>query len=208
MANDTLFGGQGNDVAYGGQGDDLVYGNTGSDIIVGNHGNDTLYGNDGDDTLIGGAGNDVMVGGDGADKFRVLLSDNGTTLSGNDTISDFSAAKGDLIQVEANSVTAVASDASGNAVITLTNGGTITLTGVSSSEFSVSLFEVVSAQSGQALNDGASPFSPTYSPPTSPPTTSTVEVGGRASEPLVQVEAVGVPPHDPYHFYGDGVGDD
>ena len=211
MADDTLYGGQGDDVAYGGQGDDLLYGNAGNDTLAGSDGDDLVHGNagddevaggEGDDTLVGGAGNDLMAGGDGADRFRVLHTEDGSTLGGNDTIADFSEADGDMIQAEAQSVATIGSDASGNAVIMLTNGGTITLDGVSSSEFSISLFEVVSTQASPALSGGAPPFGTGFQPPTSPPAT-VGETAGRASEPLVTVETVGVPPDDEaYHMFG------
>ena len=206
-----IYGNAGNDTLVGNLGNDRLFGDEGNDVIRGNAGNDTLSGGTGNDTLSGGSGDDVMAGGGGTDRFRVLLTEDGSGKGSNDTISDFSAAEGDLMQVEAGSVTAVGSDAAGNALITLANGGTITLSGISATEFSASLFEVVSASSNLALSNGASPLSATFgssaSPTTTPTTTTpttTVESWGRASEPLVTVKTVGVPPDGHEYQIFDG----
>ncbi len=52
----------------------------------------------GNDTLIGGAGNDSLTGGAGADRFRFQATPNATT--NRDTITDFSLAQGDRIELE------------------------------------------------------------------------------------------------------------
>lgn len=67
-------------------------GNALDNEMTGNRGNNTLSGLDGDDTLEGGLGNDLLTGGDGADHF--VFS---TATAGNDTITDFTSADGDLL---------------------------------------------------------------------------------------------------------------
>jgi Ca2+-binding RTX toxin-like protein len=69
-------------------------GNTGANILDGGAGNDALNGGDGNDTLIGGIGADTLTGGLGADDFVL----NAAAIY--DTITDFSAADGDQIQLE------------------------------------------------------------------------------------------------------------
>lgn len=115
--NTILFGGAGND-SLSGTGDVLEVGGAGNDwLTVGKTGDGTLFGGVGDDTLddysignnhlLGGRGNDILIGfrgydtltgGFGADIFQVFDA----SLSLNDgytTITDFSRAQGDKIQV-------------------------------------------------------------------------------------------------------------
>lgn len=85
----TLYGNQqgttsGNDVLVGNDGDNYLYGGAGDDVI---------YGGAGDDTLVGGAGDDTLTGGEGADTF--LFTNNG----GVDTITDFDASEGDVLDI-------------------------------------------------------------------------------------------------------------
>ncbi|MBE8995132.1 calcium-binding protein [Microcystis aeruginosa] len=104
--NDTLFGGQNADTLIGGLGDDhlngqqqndFIDGGAGNDSLIGGGQNDTLIGGAGNDTLFGGAQNDTLTGGAGADRFAY---DN--TNQGVDTITDFSTAQVDLIQISAS----------------------------------------------------------------------------------------------------------
>ena len=128
---DTLTGGLGNDTYYvdnagdlvvenAGEGTDTVlasisyvlavnaenltltgalnrsgYGNGGDNFITGNTGDNSLKGYAGNDTLDGGFGNDTLAGGLGADVFLFNMS------SGSDTITDFSTAQHDTIDVHA-----------------------------------------------------------------------------------------------------------
>ena len=74
-----------------GNGNDLLRGNAAANAFVAQGGSDTVAGGRGDDWIAGGAGQDVLTGGAGADVF-VYAQDIGTRA---DTITDFSAARGD-----------------------------------------------------------------------------------------------------------------
>lgn len=99
-----------------------LVGTAGSNGLTGGAGNDTLSGVGGNDTLSGGAGNDVIDGGVGSDLLsgglgadRFVWSDGDLAGGARDTISDFSAAAGDRLDVSAllsgfNSSTSVLAD--------------------------------------------------------------------------------------------------
>ena len=75
---------------------ETLTGNTGlADHLIGLGGNDTLYGYEGNDVLNGGAGTDTLIGGLGADRFVFDT----TTLGSVDTITDFSTAQGDKLDI-------------------------------------------------------------------------------------------------------------
>ncbi len=95
--NDTLFGGADNDTLFGNTEDDSLLGDDGTDSLIGGDGNDTLIGGDGNDTLIGGNGSDTLTGGTGADHFAYTASNQGI-----DTITDFTTADFDVIQISAS----------------------------------------------------------------------------------------------------------
>lgn len=121
--NDTLFGYFGDDYLFGGSGSDFLYGDTGDDTLLGGKGNDTLVGAEDNDLLDGGNGSDLLMGyafystateydtltgGPGADTFILGYSDAqgdspyvsvGYLGNGYATITDFSEAQGDKIQV-------------------------------------------------------------------------------------------------------------
>lgn len=155
---DALFGGTGDDTLYGGQnsgsaradaygnlrqqdgvetidggaGDDVIYGNYGNDSISGGIGNDAIFAGQNDDTVDGGAGddfiagnrgNDVLTGGSGADTFFFGAQDQGA-----DAVTDFSAGEGDRLSFAGSYSTA----ASGSDLLITHGGGTVTLSGVSS----------------------------------------------------------------------------
>lgn len=71
--------------------------NSGNDSMIGGAGKDTIIGGLGDDTINGGNGVDILTGGLGADVFQFTPS----RLVGRDTITDFSKAQGDKIDVSA-----------------------------------------------------------------------------------------------------------
>ena len=142
--NDTVFGGQGADVVYGGAdndwlcgnrdndilygntGNDVVYGNLGADMLFGGQGSDTIYGGQGDDTLAGNKGDDLLFGNLGADTFTFHFGD------GNDTVSGYNAAEGDVIQFDTGTNVTSAATETG---LTLTAGDvTVSLIGVAKIE--------------------------------------------------------------------------
>ncbi len=96
-------------------------GNSLDNIIVGNAGNNTLNGAGGHDTLTGGAGADVFFFG---------------ASSGADTITDFSAAEGDTINLHALHVqaTAVISQSGADTLINLGGGNIITVQNTSATD--------------------------------------------------------------------------
>lgn len=66
----------------------------GDDVLDGGVGNDVMFGQEGNDVLIGGLGDDIMFGGSGADTFKLNGAGEGV-----DTIMDFSAADGDVLDI-------------------------------------------------------------------------------------------------------------
>ncbi len=95
--SDNLLGFDGNDILLGLGGTDSLIGGNGNDSLDGGNANDTLLGGDGSDTLIGGANNDSLTGGTGADHFAYTASNQGI-----DTITDFTTADLDVIQISAS----------------------------------------------------------------------------------------------------------
>ena len=99
------------------------YGNAGDNVIIGNTGDNALKGYAGNDTLDGGYGDDTLTGGLGADTFLFNLN------SGADTITDFTTAQHDVLNVHAyngmahtiNQVGADTQIAFGGYVITVLN---------------------------------------------------------------------------------------
>lgn len=143
QGNDVLYGNEGNDILIGGQDNDELAGGQGNDYLEGNKGNDILYGNQGNDTIIAGAGDDVVFGGQGDDQIiggigNDTLSGNlGADLfifgagSGNDVIADFKFSDGDHLDLQGQSYI-TGTSAGGDVLLTLSGGGTILLSGVSS----------------------------------------------------------------------------
>ena len=121
----TLGGGA--DTVYLGNDGETVHGGTGTAVVYGGTGNDAITGGTGADFITGGGGNDTLTGGGGADTFAFRVP------TGSVTISDFSDAQGDKIDLSAignwnlAAVLARAVQSGPNTVITL-NGLTITST--------------------------------------------------------------------------------
>ena len=92
--NDRLIGAGGADEISGNSGDDWLQGAWGHDILRGGAGNDVIKGGDGHDLLIGGGGNDNLTGGGGGDRFQMSY--------GEDLISDFNGAQGDVIEISSD----------------------------------------------------------------------------------------------------------
>jgi serralysin len=77
-------------------------GNALNNILTGNNANNVLDGGKGDDILIGGLGSDTLKGGLGADVFKWGADDvvsPGDVSSNTDTITDFSLAQGDQLDL-------------------------------------------------------------------------------------------------------------
>ncbi|TCU21826.1 putative secreted protein (type I secretion substrate) [Rhizobium azibense] len=85
--NDNLTGSTAANVLSGGGGADTIHGDDGGDTITGGDGNDVLYGESGLDALTGGLGADVYV-------FQAA-----SAYSNIDTVSDFSTAQGDALNL-------------------------------------------------------------------------------------------------------------
>ncbi len=115
---DTMWGDAGNDELYGNAGNDSLQGGSGNDILYGGIGNDFLEGEEGNDTLYGGVGDDGLQGGEGYDVFVYE--------SGNDTIYDYEAGKDTILLSSASLVSSEVKNAN-DIVLTLSNGGTITV---------------------------------------------------------------------------------
>ena len=134
--NDTLVGTAGGDTIRGRAGDDTISGLGGKDTLLGGSGNDIIDGGGGKDIIWGGAGDDTLTGGAGKDTFVIQSG------FGSDTITDFESR--DIINVIDPEITGYASflaalvdDGSGNSVLTLTDGTTVTFIGYTSSDFSI-----------------------------------------------------------------------
>lgn len=76
-------------------------GSSSGDSIFGNKGRNTLSGDGGADSLSGGRGVDQLEGGSGGDTFLFAKRDTGKTDAKADTITDFSTADGDVINLDA-----------------------------------------------------------------------------------------------------------
>ncbi|KAA0677178.1 Ig-like domain-containing protein, partial [Roseomonas genomospecies 6] len=143
--NDTLFGQEGADTLFGGGGADILALGTGNDLADGGAGNDTLFGEDGNDTLFGGAGDDLLSGGAGDD---LLFLDQGADTawggagadcfalggsSGGVVVMDFTAGTDRLAlfdpTLDLRSVIASARVVSGNSVLDLRPGVSVTIIG-------------------------------------------------------------------------------
>lgn len=134
-ANDVILGEAGNDVIFAGAGNDSVNGGAGDDDIFSGGGDDTVDGGSGADTLWGGGGNDQFTGGAGADTFVFAAG------HGDDTVTDFDVSE-DILRISGTTtdftsvddVTAAASVVSGNLVIDLGGGDSLTLEGLAISD--------------------------------------------------------------------------
>ena len=89
----TAYSGYNNASAEIGKKAISLVGNSAANALIGGRNNDSLNGNAGNDTLWGGSGNDILTGGAGRDTF-VYGANEGT-----DTITDYSFADGDILQI-------------------------------------------------------------------------------------------------------------
>ncbi len=135
---DGIFGLGGDDILNGFGGTDLLDGGSGMDDLRGGAGGDELRGGTGDDTLSGGAGIDFLSGGLGNDRL-IGGADNDIFVinpgEGADTIVDFQDG-GDVIDLsafhrfEGKAAVANAVQFGGAVVMTLPNGATVTIEGM------------------------------------------------------------------------------
>jgi RTX calcium-binding nonapeptide repeat (4 copies)/Lipase (class 3) len=93
FGSDTITGGTGDDLIDGGWSDDTLYGGAGADQIAGGKGNDVLSGQSGKDTLFGGSNADRFIFGG--------LSIGDANAGVFDSIKDYSAGEGDVIDISA-----------------------------------------------------------------------------------------------------------
>lgn len=104
----------------GGEASDFLVGEDSADLIDGGEADDLLFGNGGNDTLIGGEGADTLRGGEGADRF---------VLDGDDVISDFSVADGDILDLDAGLGSITFADSAAGLAMTVADTFTVTLVG-------------------------------------------------------------------------------
>ncbi|MGZ3274568.1 MAG: beta strand repeat-containing protein, partial [Caulobacteraceae bacterium] len=143
-----IYLGAGTDTAYLGNDGETVIGGSGGAAIIGGTGADTITGGSGADLIDGGGGADILAGGLGADEFLVR------TATGSATITDFSHAQGDKIDLLAlgtffslSDVLTHAARSGSDTVITL-GSGTLTLKNI--------LPEALTAQDFTFTNQGNS----------------------------------------------------
>ncbi|HYG84870.1 MAG TPA: PQQ-dependent sugar dehydrogenase [Azospirillum sp.] len=132
-AGNILTGGGMGDTLSGLAGNDTVHGERGNDTVQGGQGEDQLWGDLGGDRLSGDAGNDVLNGGAGADIFAFAAG------AGADRIEDFHALEGDRIELSGLSY-GIAMAPDGEALLTLSDGSSIQLTGIAPAGVSADWF--------------------------------------------------------------------
>ncbi len=133
-----IYGTSGSDNIAGNAGNDHIYGGAGHDVLKGGLGNDWLDGGADHDRLDGGAGDDTLTGGEGADDFRFS-----SKTFGNDRITDFNVFRDDLDFTGSGlqfSDMTIAGNDDGDAVLTVSEGNTITFEGVEASKITADLF--------------------------------------------------------------------
>ena len=117
--------------------DNFLWGNGAANVMRGGAGDDKIHARAGNDVLVGGAGADQLTGGNGADRFVF------ETASGHDVIIDFRFGDGDRIDLSGQSYT-VGHDIYGDALITLSGGGTVVLNDIAPRRSGVRLLRLTS----------------------------------------------------------------
>ncbi|MCP4127118.1 MAG: type I secretion C-terminal target domain-containing protein, partial [Gammaproteobacteria bacterium] len=144
---------------------DTLNGTSGDDIIISGDSGDTLLGNDGMDVLIGRGGDDHLTGGDGSDLFLFEHAETTATTptDGHDTIYNFSATDGDIINLDAlfDELGVLSADREGNLLADNSSGVDTVLTvedagGTVVSGFSITLdgSDFDNADIAQLITDG------------------------------------------------------
>ncbi|WP_373946874.1 family 16 glycosylhydrolase [Paracoccus marcusii] len=140
--------------------DNLITANAGRNVLSGMAGNDTLKSYEGEDTLIGGTGNDTLSGGSGKDTFIFAAGD------GRDTITDFDARAGELVDVRGYSgYTSLISESGGTRMV-FEGGDSILFQGVAKSALTGVNF-TFNGVSPKNLADVGPVFAPAPTPPAS-----------------------------------------
>jgi Ca2+-binding RTX toxin-like protein len=96
---DNVVGSANADFITGSSAANRLDGGAGDDEIRGQGGKDVISGGGGNDWIVGGANIDRLSGGGGSDVFVFAHDDTGKTSATADTISDFSANQGDIIDL-------------------------------------------------------------------------------------------------------------
>lgn len=116
-------------------GKDQIIGSNDDDQLFGFGRADVINGRKGEDFISGGAGNDTLSGGLDSDTFYFLPSEDG---KGKDVITDFDV-KGevtDFLQIDGNEIATIArANQNHDTLLTLGDGSTILLEGVSKADF-------------------------------------------------------------------------
>jgi len=142
--NDTVTGSSVAETVSAGAGNDSISGGGGNDSLIGGAGNDTLSGDDGNDTLSGGAGSNKLTGGAGIDRFAIGTD----TVAASDTIVDFDAAGGEVIDLTALGTGLSLALVRGTSSTSFTVGNhTVTLSGVDASTLTLANFVGVTSLS-------------------------------------------------------------
>jgi Ca2+-binding RTX toxin-like protein len=115
------------------KGADLIKGAGKDDYLNGYGGKDRIYGFRGEDTIYGGKNDDVLTGGGASDRFVFRVEDG----AGHDRITDFDIEgnNADYLELQINIESVAKTGGGKDTLITLENGATIELDGVTKSEF-------------------------------------------------------------------------
>jgi len=148
--DDLLNGTAGADEIYGRGGDDNIVGLGANDLLDGGTGMDMLHGGDGNDILIGGADADDLYGGDGADRF---IWDAASIDGSVDTIHDFDAAEGDVIDISMVLTGFDANSEIGDFLAATESGGNTHLSIDPSGNGNLTEFAVLEGVTGVDIND-------------------------------------------------------
>lgn len=95
--NDILYGYEGNDILRSHEGNDQLFGGEGIDIIDAGDGDDILHGEEGDDRMTPGLGADIINGGPGFDRVLYDDSQEGITVTLDQSPSQGGSAEGDVL---------------------------------------------------------------------------------------------------------------